>query len=193
MSPDMSMTPAPVTPAIPGHTPHSQAEDHTSPPAENAATIRCSLSPAISATRSRATVRPTAHNPITTAHLLPPSPEESASRDWTLRPSGPGPPSLSPPTLLQRHPRGADAPSRCRPDQDDLTRSADREAHPMPAHNRQGWRHPIAPQAIRPPITLRYRPSVRLTDPPEPPDARSVGRRPGRPSVQIDRYGSVVG
>jgi hypothetical protein len=29
-SPDISITPAPVTPAIPGHAPHSQAEDHTS-------------------------------------------------------------------------------------------------------------------------------------------------------------------
>src|SRR2546421_3530678 len=120
------MTPAPFTPTIPGHAPHSQAEDHTSPPAENAATIRCSLSPGISATRSRATARRPAHNPITIAHLLPPSAKESASRDWTQRPSGPGPPSLSSPTLLHGQPRGADAPSRCRPDQDDLARSADR-------------------------------------------------------------------
>src|SRR5690349_7499336 len=89
------MTPAPVTPASPGHTPHNQAEDHTSPPAENAARTRCSLSPGISATPSPAEARPTAHNPVTTVHLLPPSPQESASRDWTQRPSGPRPLSLS--------------------------------------------------------------------------------------------------
>src|SRR5689334_7581753 len=111
----MSMTPAPVTPAIPGHAPHSQAEDHPSPPAENAARIRCSLSPGISATPSPATARPTAHDPTTTAHLLPPSPQESASRDWTQRPTGPGPPSLSPPTLLHGQPRDADAPSHAAP------------------------------------------------------------------------------
>jgi hypothetical protein len=64
----------------------------------------------------------------------------------------------------------------------------------MPANNRQGWRHPIAPQAIRRPITVCYGPSVRLTDPPERLIARPVGRRrPRGPGVQIDRYGSLVG
>src|SRR5512140_1462938 len=113
ISPDISITPAPVTPASPGHAPHSQAEDHTPPPAENAATTRCSLSPGISATPSPAQARPTAHNPIVTAHLPPPSPQESASRDWTQRPSGPGPPSLSPPTLPHGQPRDADAATAC--------------------------------------------------------------------------------
>src|SRR6266536_2513904 len=41
------MTPAPVTPAIPGHTPHSRAEDHPCPPADNSARIRPSLPPGI--------------------------------------------------------------------------------------------------------------------------------------------------
>jgi hypothetical protein len=41
------MTPAPVTPAIPGHTPHSRAEDHVCPPADNSARIRSSLPPGI--------------------------------------------------------------------------------------------------------------------------------------------------
>jgi hypothetical protein len=34
----------------------------------------------------------------------------------------------------------------------------------MPANNRQGSATPDRPQAIRRPITLRYGPSVRLTD-----------------------------
>src|SRR5205823_6388513 len=66
--------------------------------------IRCSLPPGISATPAQATARRTAHNPITTTHLPPPTPEESASRDWTQRPSGPGPPSPSPPTLPTGNP-----------------------------------------------------------------------------------------
>ena len=40
------------------------------------------------------------------------------------------------------------------------------EVYPMPANNRQGSAAPDRPQAIRRPITLRYGPSVRLTDPP---------------------------
>ena len=47
ISPDISMTPAPVTPAIPGHTSHSRAEDHAFPPADNSARIRSSLPPGI--------------------------------------------------------------------------------------------------------------------------------------------------
>jgi hypothetical protein len=48
MSPDMSITPAPFTPTIPGHTPHSRADDHASaPPLESSATILRSLLPAI--------------------------------------------------------------------------------------------------------------------------------------------------
>ena len=37
ISPDISMMLAPVTLAIPGHTPHNQAEDHACPPAGNSA------------------------------------------------------------------------------------------------------------------------------------------------------------
>jgi len=47
ISPDISMTPAPVTPTISGHAPQSRAEDHPFPPADSAAKIRWSLSPAI--------------------------------------------------------------------------------------------------------------------------------------------------
>ena len=47
MSPDMSMTPAPLTPTIPEHAPHSWADDQPSPPADNAAMTRCSRSPGI--------------------------------------------------------------------------------------------------------------------------------------------------
>ena len=50
MSPDISMTPAPVTPTIPGHAPHSCAGDQVFPPADSAARIRRSLTPAISGT-----------------------------------------------------------------------------------------------------------------------------------------------
>jgi hypothetical protein len=40
ISPDMSMTPAPLTPGDPGQTPHSRAEDHACPPADSSARIR---------------------------------------------------------------------------------------------------------------------------------------------------------
>src|SRR5260370_19070489 len=193
----MSMTPAPVTPASLGHTPNSQAEAHTSPPAGNAARIRCSLSPAISAARSPAQARPTAHTPIMTGHLLPPSPQESASRDWTQRPSGPGPPSLSSPTLLQRQLRGADAPSRCRLDQDDLARSADR-GPPVPANNRQGSLsgYPVG----SPPgsfLTAWRRTSADLAEPPlrhphgRPPGARDSASRLVHAGMNGEDFGQV--
>ncbi len=48
MSPDMSITPAPSTPTIWGHTAHIPAEDHEpAPVSASAARIRPSLSPAI--------------------------------------------------------------------------------------------------------------------------------------------------
>jgi hypothetical protein len=50
MSPDISMTPAPVTPTIGGHAPQSRAEVQVSPPADSAARIRRSLTPGISGT-----------------------------------------------------------------------------------------------------------------------------------------------
>jgi hypothetical protein len=46
----MSMTPAPFTPMIGGHAPHSRADDHGSSPVDSAARIRESLSPGISDT-----------------------------------------------------------------------------------------------------------------------------------------------
>jgi len=91
ISPDISMTPAPVTPAIPGHTPHSRAADHPCPPADNSAKIRSSLPPGISATRPPADTRPPARGPMTTGHPQPPSPEgtKPSGRDQAQRPPGP--------------------------------------------------------------------------------------------------------
>jgi transposase len=56
-----------------------------------------------------------------------------------------------------------------------------------------GWRHPIAPQAIRRPITLRYGPSVRLTDSTRTADCALRGSSPVQGPERPDRYGSVVG
>jgi hypothetical protein len=47
MSPDMSITPAPLTPTIGGHAPHTPDEVQASPQSSSAARIRCSRSSAI--------------------------------------------------------------------------------------------------------------------------------------------------
>jgi hypothetical protein len=92
MSPDMSMTPAPVTPAIRGHAAHSQAEDHTSaPPADSSARIRCSLSPAMSAARPQAGARRAAGRIAMIVHLPAPSPEEGNVSRGTGLNALPGP------------------------------------------------------------------------------------------------------
>src|ERR1039457_4514180 len=94
MSLDMSMTPAPFTPTIPGHTAHSRAEDHASPPPDSAASIRCSLSPAISATQPRAQIRPSARSIREIIHLPAPSAEKGKrqqgldSTPFRARPAG---------------------------------------------------------------------------------------------------------
>src|ERR1700750_2120010 len=77
-SPDMSMTPAPVTPASCGNTAHSRAADNPSPPAPSSAKIRRSLSPGILGTPAPARVRP-APDSAETTHLLAPSPRKEAS------------------------------------------------------------------------------------------------------------------
>ncbi len=114
------MTPAPVTPAIPGHTPHSRAADHPCPrrtiPPESA--VACH--PALSATRPLAHARPSAHtgpaapSPMTNAHLQPPSPKR------TNHPAGPGlnglPDPHPSPTLLHRQSEGAGSPPGYRPE-----------------------------------------------------------------------------
>ena len=90
--PDMSMTPAPVTPAICGNMAHSRAADNPSPPAPSSAKIRRSRSPGISGTPAPARVRPAVGSAETT-HLLAPSPKEgSVSKDWTQRLLKPGTP-----------------------------------------------------------------------------------------------------
>ena len=105
ISPDISMTPAPVTPAIPGHTPHSRAEDHALPPADNSARIRSSLPPGIVIDTTTGRQRPATRSPMTIAHPQSPSPEgtKPSGRDRAQRLPGPG---RSPPTLLPGQPQG---------------------------------------------------------------------------------------
>jgi hypothetical protein len=85
------MTPAPFTPTIPGHTAHSRAEDHASPPADSAASIRPSLSPAISATQSRAQIHPLARTIRAIIHLAAPSPEKGKRQQGPDYNALPGP------------------------------------------------------------------------------------------------------
>ena len=116
ISPDISMTPAPVTPAIPGHTPHSRAEDHAFPPADSSG-----QNPVKPAARHcqrhdprQAPGRPH-RSPMTTAHPQPPSPE------GTNHPAGTRLNGLPDPDPHHRrystgNPRGADPPPGYRPD-----------------------------------------------------------------------------
>jgi hypothetical protein len=90
------MTPAPFTPTICGHAPHSRADDHASSPADSAVRIRCSLSPATQHHAPRPGRRRTARDIVQspTCRLLRRR-KEGASRDWTQRRSGPGQPGPS--------------------------------------------------------------------------------------------------
>src|ERR1019366_713006 len=81
------ITQAPLTPAIPGHTAHSRAEDNPSPPAENSARTQRSLSPAIQQHdpgRQRGVLPMTSGRSFTCCLLR--RAKESVSRDWTRTP-----------------------------------------------------------------------------------------------------------
>ena len=136
ISPDISMTPAPVTPAIPGQTPHSRAEDHPCPRRTTPPESGQACHPASASLPPPADTRPTAPSPMTIGHLQPPSPAgtKPSGRERAQRPPGPGP-------ITDATPPATPGASACHPDiaQTGMicARAADRDAYPTPIYIRQ--------------------------------------------------------